>query len=180
MKLPKLTVLALSVILFTACGGKEEKNNAGNQSEPQSMVEETTTNDAASQEAEATETTETIDVNAPTLDNKGIGPVTNVELSDEIDQALADKGKELYKANCTACHKFKKRYIGPALAGITERRSPEWIMNMMLNTTEMLEKDPVAKALIQEYNAPMAQQTLTEEDARAIVEYFRTKTTENQ
>jgi mono/diheme cytochrome c family protein len=88
---------------------------------------------------------------------------------------MAAKGKEVYKANCTACHKFKKRYIGPALKGITQRRSPEWIMNMVMNTTEMLAKDPVAKALIAEYNAPMAQQSLKEDEVRAIVEYFRTK-----
>lgn len=118
---------------------------------------------------------EKIDLMAPTLDNKGIGPIKNIELDDEIDQALVKKGKALYKANCTACHKFKKRYIGPALKGVTERRSPEWIMNLILNSMEMLEKDPVAIALITKYIAPMAQQDISEDEARAIVEYLRTK-----
>lgn len=108
------------------------------------------------------------------MDNKGVGPISSIELG-EIDNALADSGKELYKTNCTACHKFGKRYIGPALKGVTTRRSPEWIMNMILNPDGMVVEDPIAMALLAEYNAPMSNQQLSEEDARAILEFFRTK-----
>ena len=31
-------------------------------------------------------------------------------------------------------------------------RTPEWIMNMILNPTEMVEKDPLAKELLVEFN----------------------------
>jgi hypothetical protein len=49
-------------------------------------------------------------------------------------------------------------------------------MNMILNPEEMVQKDPIAKQLLVEYNgAPMANQNLTEDEARAILEYFRTK-----
>ena len=76
---------------------------------------------------------------------------------------------------CTACHKVDEKFIGPPPAGIMERRSPEWIMNMILNPEEMIAKDPVAIKLLAEYNfAPMANQSLTEDEARAILEYFRT------
>ncbi len=108
-------------------------------------------------------------------DGKGVGPVTSVEISDEIDEALVEKGKELFKANCTACHKIGKRAVGPALKGVTQRRKPEWIMNMILNPEGMVEKDPTAKQLLMEYSAPMANQSLNEEEARAILEFFRTK-----
>jgi hypothetical protein len=37
----------------------------------------------------------------------------------------------------------------------------------------MTKKDPDAYALIAEYIAPMANQSLTEEQTRAILEYFR-------
>ena len=107
-------------------------------------------------------------------DGKGVGPITSVELG-AIDEALVEKGKEIYKTNCTACHKIGKRAVGPALKGVTERRSPEWIMNMILNPDEMVEKDPTAKALLEEYLAPTANQSLSEEDARAVLEFFRTK-----
>lgn len=74
-----------------------------------------------------------------------------------------------------ACHKPDKKFIGPAPKGILERRTPEWIMNMILNPEEMTQKDPLAHALLKEFNgSPMANQGLTEEEARQVLEYFRT------
>ena len=99
----------------------------------------------------------------------------NPPLGATVDQALAEKGKELFKINCTACHKPTKKFIGPAPKGILERRAPEWVMNMILNPEEMIANDPIAKQLLLEANgAPMANQHLNEEQARAILEYFRT------
>jgi hypothetical protein len=41
----------------------------------------------------------------------------------------------------------------------------------------MVAENPIAKKLLAEYVAPMANQNLTEAEARLILEYFRTKTT---
>ena len=68
-----------------------------------------------------------------------------------------------------------RKLIGPAMKGIYERRSPEWVMNMLLNPSEMLKKDPVAIALLKEYNnIMMLNQNLSNEEARSITEYLRT------
>ncbi len=108
------------------------------------------------------------------LTNKGIGPIKNVELG-AIDDALAAKGAELFKTNCTACHKPDKKFIGPAPKGILERRTPEWVMNMIMDPEGMTKNDPLAHALLLEFNgSPMANQHMTEEQTRAILEYFRT------
>ncbi|WOK05998.1 c-type cytochrome [Imperialibacter roseus] len=108
------------------------------------------------------------------LKNKGVGPVKSVTLG-EIDQALADAGKAIFDANCTACHKVDKKFIGPSPKDILSRRSPEWVMNMILNPEVMIQEDPIAKQLLAEANgAPMANQNLTEEQARQVLEYFRT------
>ncbi len=46
---------------------------------------------------------------------------------------------------------------------------------MILNPEEMVAKDPIAKQLLIEYNgSPMANQSLEQEEARKILEYFRT------
>ena len=88
---------------------------------------------------------------------------------------MALKGEEVFKAKCTACHKIGKKFIGPAPNKILERRTPEWVMNMILNPEEMTQKDPLAKQLLIEFNgSPMANQGLTEKEARSILEYFRT------
>tara|TARA_Y100000022_G_scaffold190563_1_gene190839 strand:+ start:260 stop:481 length:222 start_codon:yes stop_codon:yes gene_type:complete len=69
---------------------------------------------------------------------------------------------------------IKEDYIGPAMSGILERRSPEWIMNMILNPIQMLEEDSIAIELLERYNFEyMYNQNLLEEEAREILEYFR-------
>jgi mono/diheme cytochrome c family protein len=107
--------------------------------------------------------------------NKGIGPVSKIVFDDEINQNLANSGKKLFNQLCTSCHMVKEESVGPAIKGILERRSPEWIMNMILNPTEMLQEDPIAKKLLAEYNNEyMYNQNLIEDEAREIIEYFRT------
>ena len=66
-----------------------------------------------------------------------------------------------------------KKFIGPALDGVTLRRSPEWVMNMILNPEVMVKENLIARELLMEYIAPMANQNLTPQEARAILEYFR-------
>ncbi len=115
------------------------------------------------------------DVLFDSLKHKGIGPIKEITLNSEINQAMANEGENIYALHCTACHKLDKRFIGPATKGIFEKRSPEWIMNMILNPEEMMQKDSTAMALLEEYNGiPMPNQELTTEEARAILEYFRT------
>jgi mono/diheme cytochrome c family protein len=106
--------------------------------------------------------------------DKGIGPVTSITLG-EIDPALVEQGKALFTSKCSACHKIDKRFVGPPLKGITEKRTPEWIMNMILNPDKMVVENEEAKKLLAEYLSPMANQSLKEEEARAILEYLRTE-----
>jgi cytochrome c len=48
-------------------------------------------------------------------------------------------------------------------------------MNMILNPQEMVERHPVAKQLLAERMTFMANQNLSVEDARAVLEYLRTQ-----
>jgi hypothetical protein len=48
-------------------------------------------------------------------------------------------------------------------------------MNMILVPEKMVKEDPLAKDLLVEFNgSPMANQGLTEDQARAVLEFFRT------
>ncbi len=110
-----------------------------------------------------------------TLENKGVGRIENVTLAETIDQVMVERGKAIFETNCSACHKIDKRFIGPSPKGIMKRRSPEWVMNMILDPQLMVEQDRCAKDLLIEFNgAAMANQNMTEEQARDILEYFRT------
>jgi mono/diheme cytochrome c family protein len=109
------------------------------------------------------------------MDNKGVGPFTSVSFDNEINTEMSSAGQAKFQAICTACHMAEQRMIGPALKGVYDRRSPEWVMNMIINPDGMLKEDPIAKALLKEYNnAIMLNQNLSEEETRNVAEYLRT------
>lgn len=105
----------------------------------------------------------------------GIGPIKKIELGSSIDSAMAEKGQKIYDLKCSACHKFEEKVVGPALKDVTKRRTPEWIMNMILNPVEMTQKDPVAQELLATHLTQMTFQNISETEAREILEYFRQK-----
>jgi len=105
----------------------------------------------------------------------GIGPVTApVELG-RIDERQAEEGERLFETKCMACHKMEDRYVGPALGAVTERRTPAFIMNMMLAPESMYTRHPVVRQLLADHMTQMPNQGLTQEQARQILEYLRTK-----
>ncbi len=148
------TLVLVGMYSCSGSGGSNEGNN------PQST--------AGSSENVVSEQTVKLD----SMSNKGIGPVQSVTLG-EINAELVKKGEELFNGKCSACHKMESKVVGPPLAEITKRRTPEWIMNIILNPNEMTQQDPIAKRLLGQYASAMANQSLTEEEARAILEYFR-------
>ena len=112
------------------------------------------------------------DISAFELEN-GFGPIKQkIELA-PIDPKLVARGKEIFDTKCSACHKLDERYVGPAQRDITKRRTPEYIINFMLNPEENYQKNPEAKKLLAEYMTPMPNQNLTIDDAKAILDYFR-------
>ena len=160
----KSTLLLLTTILIFSCGGKEEKKKEGFSYKRTSSTK-----------TEKTTTDKKLASNTIDLTNKGVGPIKELKLTDNIDRQMVAHGKEVYDKMCTACHRADKKFIGPAPKDILKRRTPEWVMNMILNPEEMLEKNPLAKDLLKEFNGtPMINQGLTEKDARAVLEYFRT------
>lgn len=167
MKIRIIVPTYLLTLILIGCGGKTEKKEDGfsvNRKKTTEKVEETP---APTNEVPASKRI--------TLDNKGVGQIKDVTLEPEINQELVNTGSELFKTNCTACHKTDKRFIGPKMQGILERRSPEWVMNMILDPKLMTEEDQCAKDLLVEFNgAAMANQNLTVEQSRALVEFFRT------
>lgn len=105
--------------------------------------------------------------------DKGIGPIDQLELK-RIDIAQAQQGKKLFQQHCALCHKTHEEFLGPEIRGVFERRSPEWIMNMILNPEEMVKNNPTAKELHEKYKLPMPVPEITRDEAFQIFEYMRT------
>lgn len=110
--------------------------------------------------------------NAVKSEDKGIGPIKEIKRT-EIDEALAVEGVKLFQGNCLTCHSLDKTVIGPPFRNITKERTPEFIMNMMLNTEEMQQKNETIKALASKYKMTMPELDLKRYEARAILEYLR-------
>lgn len=105
---------------------------------------------------------------------KGIGEVKNVELTDPLVESMVKSGEAIYEMKCSACHKLTaQRVVGPGWAGITNKRTPEWIMNMITNVDVMLAEDPTAQKLLEECLTRMPNQGVSIGDARDILEFMR-------
>jgi cytochrome c len=86
---------------------------------------------------------------------------------------MVDAGGKVFEQKCAACHKLGERYVGPALGGVTTRRTPTFVMNMILNPQGMVEKHPVTRKIFAEYLLAMPNQNLSHDEARQVVEYLR-------
>ena len=110
---------------------------------------------------------------APAVSDKGIGEIKSVTLNSPLKPDMVAKGQAIYDMKCAACHKLDEmRVVGPGWKGLTERRKPEWIMNMITNVEIMLDKDPAAQALLEECLMRMPNQNVSIGDARDILEFM--------
>lgn len=151
-RLLKFILSGLVIASLAACGGGGDKKEM---SEPKYTAE--------SQPEEKQE-----------ADPKGIGEVENVKLTDPLVDSLVEEGKAIYEMKCASCHKLTdERVVGPGWAGITNKRTPEWIMNMITNVDVMLAEDPTAQKLLEQCMTRMPNQNVSIEQARAILEFMR-------
>jgi cytochrome c2 len=105
---------------------------------------------------------------------KGTGKFTNVELTHPLDQKMIAAGQGIYDMKCGSCHKLtEEKLVGPGWKDVTNRRKPEWIMNFVTNTEEMLEKNTEAKNLLEVCMVKMPNQNLSDDDARFVLEFMR-------
>ena len=149
------TVFAMIAVL-SACGGSDQ--NKQNENASDATVAETATANGN-----------------PSYDpNRGEGKFTTVEVGEKLDVALAADGKKAFDIKCSSCHKLtEEKLVGPGWKDVTKRRQAPWIMNFITNTDEMLNKDPAAQAQLEICLVRMPNQSLSDADARALLEFMR-------
>ena len=150
------SVLLFSIIMMSSCGGDGDDSSKGSES-PE------TNNAAAGQEVHGTE----------------IKP-GDVTITHPLNKEWVAEGKGIYDLKCQSCHKLTdERLVGPGWKGVTKRREPHWIMNMVTNVDMMLEKDPEAQKLLEQCLVRMPNQNLTTDQARQVLEFMRSNDGEN-
>lgn len=155
----KLSLFIIALAMLTSCGDKTKSN-------------EDFSAPAVSDEGEAA----TPSASDPsTYDpNRGIGKYTTVDLGDKLDVAMAAEGEKIQAVKCSSCHKLTdEKLVGPGWKGVTTRNKPEWIMNFITNPDPMIDKDPKLQAQLELCLLRMPNQSLSDTDARNILEYMR-------
>ena len=92
------------------------------------------------------------------------------------DEAIIKQGQGLFEEyQCNTCHAVDRKLVGPALGGVYDRRSLDWIYSWVKNSGLMIQNgDPQAVALFNEYNQlPMAPYDLEDEQILSILAYIR-------
>jgi len=91
-----------------------------------------------------------------------------------INPKMVNDGKSLYASKCIVCHDLDQKKVGPTLRNVFKERSPEYLMNVIYNTTKMQKNDPTFKSLVVKFkNLPMPDPNLTEAQSRSLLEYLR-------
>lgn len=98
----------------------------------------------------------------------------DLTLSTPLDQTMVTAGKATYELKCQSCHKLtEEKLVGPGWKGVTTKRQPLWIMNMITNVDMMLETDAEAQKLLELCMVRMPNQNINQEEARKVLEFMR-------
>jgi len=112
-------------------------------------------------------------ISYPQDKDRGIGPVKKVDLG-PINNKMADDGKTIFNTRCIVCHDLDQKKVGPPLRSLTKERTPEYIMNLLVNYPQMQKENVVLKDLYKKFNnVPMPDPAFNQTQARSVLEYLR-------
>ncbi len=105
----------------------------------------------------------------------GIGPVTeDIQLA-AVDPARAASGLDIFVKKCATCHYLDHKKTGPMLRDVTKRRSPEYVLNQILNPEQMGKLHPDGRKLVAQYAQFMTIQGITRENAEDLLHFLRSE-----
>lgn len=93
------------------------------------------------------------------------------------DEAVLKAGEKLFKLNCKSCHNIDSDMTGPALKGVTERHSIDWIKTWVRGPKTMIDSgDPAAVALYNKWKTSgvMTAFNLKDDEILSLIGYIET------
>ena len=150
----KILIGAMLLFFMMACGGEKKSPEATPANTESSKPAETASYDP----------------------NRGEGKFTaeNVVLDATLNAGMAAEGDKIQGVKCASCHKLtEERLVGPGWKGVTQRKPAFWIMNFITNPDPMIDKDPELQAQLEICLVRMPNQSLSDTDARNILEFMR-------
>ncbi|HTQ65849.1 MAG TPA: cytochrome c [Puia sp.] len=101
-----------------------------------------------------------------------------VSVSSAKNTSSIEEGKTIFSSKCAACHNINIKVVGPALAGVEQRHSIDWIIQFVHSSQSLIKNnDQAAIALFNQFNNTiMPDHTdLSAEQIKNIVEYIKSE-----
>ena len=94
------------------------------------------------------------------------------------DPSIIQQGQTLFKNNCAVCHAVHEQVVGPALAGVYERRPLSWIESFVKNSQQVIQGgDEYAIQLYDKFNkTAMPSFDFSNEEILSVVAYLKDQT----
>ncbi|MEW6051740.1 MAG: c-type cytochrome [Candidatus Zixiibacteriota bacterium] len=105
----------------------------------------------------------------------GIGPIIEEIQVVPVDPTKAASGREIFIKKCATCHYLDHKKTGPMLRDVSKRRSPEYILNQILNPEQMGKLHPDGRKLVAQYAQYMTIQGITRENAEELLNFLRSE-----
>jgi mono/diheme cytochrome c family protein len=143
-----LMTIAACMIMLAAC-----ENRRSNEGSTSKAPDEKTDRDRTDKDERESPI---VDIKEKDRDKDGGLLEKDREVEERIDKSLANAGKSIFMAECASCHRVvdkdkdgidndsDKKYAGPELTEITDRRNDRWLVKFMTNTDglDRSDKDP--------------------------------------
>jgi mono/diheme cytochrome c family protein len=167
MKLIAASVVLAAVVTVGGCGGSSTPSSNSNNANPAPSSTPAATTPAPATTAPPTLLAKSLYDDGPRAAEGG-----------PVDKAAAAEGEKLFTTKgCTVCHAIGQKKTCPDLAGVTHQRTQTWLEHQILEPEVMVKTDPIAHDLFVTYKVQMTNFHLTEADAKAIIQYLRSKDT---
>lgn len=164
MNLQLRLVAVLAMLVLAGCNGQQSSESAG----------------TADRSASARATTSTSTSAPAAVPAAGaVGKVSRYDAGPRAGESRADheaseRGEKLFQTRgCSACHAFGAKKSGPDLAGVSMRRTAQWIEHQILEPDVMVKEDPISRELFAKFMMQMPKQGLTPEQAKDVIEYLK-------
>jgi mono/diheme cytochrome c family protein len=114
----------------------------------------------------------------PLIPKNEVGAVNTGKPASAAEVSAIAAGDALFKSNCTQCHAVNEKIVGPALAGITQRRSMAWLVPWVHNPAKVIASgDAYAVKLFDDYSKQQMPSfpQLSKKDIENIIAYVSTQ-----
>lgn len=184
----RLLLLFVMAIWLSACAGDSRENQQNDETSTSTQAPSSGDANLPSQPASRPSESATPDISKlktpeeamkdlkPKAHNDSKEPILikKINLTIPVRRSMAAHGKTIYDSSCASCHALTaERIKASGFAGITKRRRPEWIMNMVTGVPTQLEANAAKAAQLEQCPTRKPDSRLNVVKARDFLEMLR-------